>query len=277
MNTDRPEHREQGGGIPVVGILLSVALHLGLVALIITGPIWIRQAPVAPLHPVAVSLVAPEIVPASPADLSRTPPEKPVVIPEKKVRVARKKKALPVSRKRYEPRAVKPRKGERRVRKAEVERKILDGALKDLERRVEKDQNARIEDALSALREKVASVPATRETPGRAASAIPSGGSAFRVNQLQNIYLHQVADQVQRNWAFVAGPEASGLVTSVVFHLDVKGRIRDLWFTEHSGNGLLDESARKAILKAEPFPPHPEGLAQSVVIVALKFTPEGVL
>jgi colicin import membrane protein len=54
------------------------------------------------------------------------------------------------------------------------------------------------------------------------------------------------------------------------------GEIKDIFFTDRSGNSYLDESAYKAIVKSNPVDPHPEGISKPYVNVGLRFTPEGV-
>jgi colicin import membrane protein len=54
------------------------------------------------------------------------------------------------------------------------------------------------------------------------------------------------------------------------------GEITDIRFTERSGNAYLDESAYRAIVKANPVSPHPTGIRTPYVTVGVRFTPEGI-
>jgi colicin import membrane protein len=63
---------------------------------------------------------------------------------------------------------------------------------------------------------------------------------------------------------------------SLVFRVLPSGEVTDIRFTERSGNSYLDESAYKAIVKAGPVSPHPEGVRALYVTVALRFTPQGI-
>jgi len=54
------------------------------------------------------------------------------------------------------------------------------------------------------------------------------------------------------------------------------GEITDIRFTERSNNAYLDESAYRAILKSNPAPPHPPSVREPFVVVAIRFTPEGI-
>jgi colicin import membrane protein len=66
-------------------------------------------------------------------------------------------------------------------------------------------------------------------------------------------------------------------VAEVAFTVLPNGQIQDIWFDRPSGNRYLDESARRAILKSNPLPPHPKDLGRPYVTVGLRFTPQGVM
>ena len=96
--------------------------------------------------------------------------------------------------------------------------------------------------------------------------------------ELTDIYKIEVAFQVERHWAFseqLAG-DGRALQASLVFRVLPSGEVTDIRFTERSGNSYLDESAHKAIVKASPVSPHPEGVRTLYVTVALRFTPQGI-
>ncbi|MBW2592274.1 MAG: TonB C-terminal domain-containing protein, partial [Deltaproteobacteria bacterium] len=63
---------------------------------------------------------------------------------------------------------------------------------------------------------------------------------------------------------------------SLVFKIMPDGEIRDIFFTDRSGNNYLDESAYNAIQKSNPVKGHPEGTRRSSVEMGLEFTPEGI-
>jgi colicin import membrane protein len=54
------------------------------------------------------------------------------------------------------------------------------------------------------------------------------------------------------------------------------GKIVDIFFTDHSGNAYLDDSAYKAIVKTSPVKPFPAALSRAYIEMGLRFTPEGV-
>jgi colicin import membrane protein len=54
------------------------------------------------------------------------------------------------------------------------------------------------------------------------------------------------------------------------------GEIKDLFFTDRSGNKHFDESAYRAVMKSNPVAPHPRGISEPFVQMGLRFTPEGI-
>jgi colicin import membrane protein len=97
--------------------------------------------------------------------------------------------------------------------------------------------------------------------------------------ELIDLYRLEIAFQIQKNWAFneqLAGGDHS-LVAAIVFKVMPDGEIRDIFFTDRSGNTYLDESAYKAIVKSNPVDRHPNGLVHHpYVVMAIRFTPQGI-
>ncbi|MGD9212298.1 MAG: cell envelope integrity protein TolA [Desulfobacteraceae bacterium] len=104
------------------------------------------------------------------------------------------------------------------------------------------------------------------------------GGVAERRRRvLIDRYRIEIAELVRENWAFpeqLAG-DIQDLSVSLVFFVLPDGKIKDIIYTDRSGNDYLDSSAYKAIQKTK-LPPHPDGLIEMAVDVGLRFTPEGV-
>ena len=119
----------------------------------------------------------------------------------------------------------------------------------------------------------------TRVDPaGQTTAAGGSGSKGKQISDLIDIYRVEIAYQVQKNWAFseqLAGKDIK-LQASLVFKVMPDGQIRDLFFTDRSGNRFLDDSAYNAIIKSNPVSPHPEGIVKPFIHVGLRFTPEGV-
>jgi colicin import membrane protein len=145
-----------------------------------------------------------------------------------------------------------------------------------------------LKSALERLKKEVGRAEASKlETAGKSAgpSAGKAGGKSGTFNEngrktaeLIDLYRLEIAFQIQKNWAFneqLAGGDHS-LVAAIVFKVMPDGEIRDVFFTDRSGNTYLDESAYKAIMKSNPVDSHPGGLVQPYVVMAIRFTPQGI-
>ena len=163
--------------------------------------------------------------------------------------------------------------------------KVKKSALKDIEKKVEKTSSERITSALDRLKTRVEEQEdvkhlETEDAPAQSATGIGSEGTGQggRVGELIDIYRVEIAYQIQKNWAFpeqLAGGR-NDLQTLLVFKVMPNGEIRDLFFTDRSGNTHLDESAFRAIMKTNPVDPHPSGIIRPYVQMGLRFTPEGI-
>ena len=163
--------------------------------------------------------------------------------------------------------------------------KVKKSALKDIEKKVEKTSSERITSALDRLKEKVEEQEVEKRLETEDASAQPAAGAGSegtgqggRVGELIDIYRVEIAYQIQKHWAFpeqLAGGRKD-LQTLMVFKVMPNGEIRDLFFTDRSGNTHFDESAFRAVMKSNPVDPHPAGIIRPYVQMGLRFTPEGV-
>ena len=165
--------------------------------------------------------------------------------------------------------------------------KVLQSAIEKIEKEVETSRPDPLAAAFERLRQQVGKSPegpagqksggAGTPTPGKNKIGL-SGEGGKEVSELKDIYRVEIAYRVQKNWAFsdqLAGANKN-IRASLVFKVMPNGEIRDIFFTDRSGNGYLDESAYKAIVKSNPVDPHPPGLRAAYVEVGLRFGPEGL-
>jgi len=165
--------------------------------------------------------------------------------------------------------------------------KVVRSAIKEIEQKVETTRPDPLAEAFDRLKNKVEkdealnkeNTVARGDPSGQTTAAEGSSGlKGKQLSDLITIYRVEIAYQVQKNWAFseqLAGKDRK-LQASLVFKVMPDGQIRDLFFTDRSGNSFLDDSAYKAIIKSNPVAPHPEGLLKPFIHVGLRFTPEGV-
>jgi len=205
--------------------------------------------------------------------VSKTPKSKDQLapVPSKTVSVSRKK---PSAKKSLKKRTFKPS-------------KVVENAISRIEKTVEEESPPPLKEALDRLRKEVGKTDErdrlkkkTGEGDVKGVPGIPGGNnvSGKKVLELIDIYRVEIAYKVQKNWAFsgqLAG-DSGDLQASLVFKVMPSGEIKEIFFTDRSGNRYLDESAYKAIVKSNPVDPHPAGISKSFINVGLRFTPEGV-
>lgn len=166
---------------------------------------------------------------------------------------------------------------------------VVKRAIDRIEKQVEDSKTDPLQEAFSRLKETVAKqTPRKTDKPAQPAGGsgqpggvgLPGGSGAAggRAVEIIDIYRVEIALQIQQNWAFsdqLAGSAAEAQA-SLVFKVMPSGEIRDVFFTDRSGNRYLDESAYRAVMKTNPVKPHPQGIVVPFVQVGLRFTPEGI-
>ena len=251
------------------------SINVSLVSL--PGPPGAAPAPAAKAEAKAVVTPKPVLKKTAKVPVIKAPPSQPPVVaaePQKTVSLA------PVKRNWKAKKSLKKKTLDRR--------KLIDQAVSGVQKKVEKSQSDSVNHAIEALKKKVAQTeakPSQTDQGVRAANAAAgagmSGGTGSggrRALELLDIYKIEVAFQVERQWAFseqLAG-DGQALQSLLVFRVLPSGEVTDIRFTERSGNSYLDESAYKAVVKASPVSPHPEGVRELYVTVALRFTPQGI-
>jgi colicin import membrane protein len=164
-------------------------------------------------------------------------------------------------------------------------KKVVKRAIKKIEKDVAKRSTDTKSKALERLRQQVkkdegsrAAVPATGGVATKSEGTGKKGATGRRRAELIDMYRVEIAYRVQEQWAYseqLAG-SADRIKASIVFKVLPSGEIIDIFFVDRSGNAFLDDSAYKAIVKANPVDPHPKGIIEPYVMVGLNFTPEGV-
>ena len=257
---------------------VSLICHVVLFSVLIYAQTYRPKQRPAP-EVMNVSLVSmPEyVVPSQPAKAATvsspsSKPAEPAAV-KKKTAVLKKKT----------PKAVKKKTSlkKKTFRSEEVKK----STLKKLEKKVETSASDRISKAIDQLKAKVGSAKPDKPTPPKASrkavTGTPGGTgqvSGGKLAEIIDIYRVEIAYQVQRNWAFPdqLADGRSDLQTLLVFKVMPNGEIKDLFFTDRSGNSHFDESAFRAVMKANPVDPHPKSVSRPYVQMGLRFTPEGI-
>jgi TonB family protein len=254
------------------GVLVSLGLHVLLVAALVLWPGWhaSRRITFAPVY--SVRLVGPPRLPApaapkpKPAVRVKPKPKSPARPAPRPKPAASKKEAIGLKKKK----AAKPK---RRVR-AKPTPKVddsaeLDKRIRRLQRKVAAERA--LERAISRIQSRVASRNNT--LPGAFASA---GGG--QLSMRFQVYYTQLWEKIRRHWVV---PEAlvqntRGLMAVIVMRIRKDGSLAKVWLEQSSGNPRFDTSALRAVERAAPFPPLPAGLRQPVHEVGVRFRIEDI-
>jgi len=267
----------------VIPFMISGLFHLVALALMLYSPALApRQAAMPPaIHVRMVALPEAVVKSAPPTAIRKTAPvRKRTSTPVRKAPPPDAVSLAPANKAVEKPPTVKEKTSlKRKTFKTE---KVVAQAIERLEKDVDESRPDQIDAAIERLQEQVKEQPEPEPDSQEAVRQLNVDGAAreqdAKALELIDIYRVEIAFIVQKNWAFsdsLAG-EAKDLVTEIAFDVMPDGTISDVWYDKRSGNGYLDESARRAIIKSVPFPPHPAGVIRPAVTVGLRFTPQGV-
>lgn len=149
------------------------------------------------------------------------------------------------------------------------ESKGLDSAIEKI--RSEKESR-QVESAIEGIRKKV-----TISSKGAVESHEPSsrGASTDVMTIKHKIYYNLIWKRIRSVWvlpdAALAGQK--NLEAIIGIRISPNGQIEDIQFEKKSGNPIFDESALRAIQKANPLPPLPPGFEGERFDVGVRFTP----
>ncbi|CCK79515.1 cell envelope integrity protein TolA [Desulfobacula toluolica] len=184
-----------------------------------------------------------------------------------------KKENKPVEKKPVEKKPVEKKPVEKKKAKKEIDpEKVLESARKQLEKKVEDQSQAKLEQALSRIQKKVQEQGKANEDQGKGAYA----GYGKKGYEPIELYKMVLGSRIEQNWVFneTLARMNQGLEVRILIKVLKSGEIRDIIYETRSGNRYLDESAKKAIKKANPLPQLPGGRHSYDVIVI--FTPRGL-
>jgi TonB family protein len=103
----------------------------------------------------------------------------------------------------------------------------------------------------------------------------PFGGSSALESKL-NDYYSMIWAKIKKEWILPGGlPKGkSDLETIIVVVIERDGKVQKSWFEKKSGNALYDQTAMRAIKKAEPLPPIPKEFSDDIFEIGIRFYPD---
>jgi TonB family protein len=141
--------------------------------------------------------------------------------------------------------------------------KVTETAIERIKKELPQSRERQIVAAIDKLKEQVAIQEGVVQGAAGKAESL----------QLMDIYHAEIWHHIQKQWAF-SNQLAQGktnLEATIVAKIMKTGEIRDLWFEERSGNDFFDDSVLRAMKKASPLPPLPEGYSNPYYDVGFRF------
>ncbi|RMF83720.1 MAG: TonB C-terminal domain-containing protein [Nitrospinota bacterium] len=119
-------------------------------------------------------------------------------------------------------------------------------------------------------------LPASGSSPGRRPSGegeVKRGGIALGTTNFPFAYYLQLIEQkIGRQWQPPRNIRSSGKKVVIAFQIQRDGHIQAPVVEESSGNTLLDQTALRAVIDADPFPPLPLEFGEDYLQVHFAFT-----
>jgi len=266
--------------------LVSLFLHLAAVSAVFFipnlasqrtyySPVYsVRLVNVQPAAPAAAAKGEPKkedlpSVPAPSVEKSK-PKEKPISLAAKpKEDVSKVDEAIDRIRKRREEKKVDT--AISRIRQRQEE-KSVDTAIDRIRGEREAKQ---IDSAIERIRKQVTIGSAGAIETGEAGTG---GASSGFMSIKHKMYYNLIWQRIRSAWVLPEGALGGkkDLETIIAIRIGKDGRIEDIQFEKKSGHPQLDESALRAIKKANPLPPLPPGFEGDKFDVGVRFTPSDI-
>lgn len=278
-----PHDRRMGGMF-----LLSLFLHLAAVSAVFFIP---NLAPQRTYYSPVYSVRLVNVQPAVPAAVAKGEPKKedlPAVPPPPAEKPKPKEKEKPISL------AAKPKDEASkvddaidRIRKRREEKKVDTAIDRIRQRQEEKNidtaidrirgerEAKQIDSAIERIRKRVTIGSAGAIETGEAGTG---GASSGFMSIKHKMYYNLLWQRIRSAWVLPEGALGGkkDLETIIAIRIAKDGRIEDIQFEKKSGNPQLDESALRAIKKANPLPPLPPGFEGDKFDVGVRFTPSDI-
>ncbi|MBN2223118.1 MAG: TonB family protein [Deltaproteobacteria bacterium] len=172
----------------------------------------------------------------------------------------------------------------------------LNSAIEKIRKKIEAEEAAKKKQAdekrLAEKPKEPVAPPQPKQPPptpaggtGNPAPGKPGGGNPYGYDNVFNAggrghgvpdpdlsaYYNEIWKRIRSLWAIPEGLNSSSLSTVYSIRISRDGRIVDVWKESGSGNGMFDDSAFRAIKKADPLPPIPDKYTDTTIDVGIRF------
>jgi TonB family protein len=113
--------------------------------------------------------------------------------------------------------------------------------------------------------------PAQTSAVGPSVTDAPTGGNDVPSNIMFRAYHDRIWAKIRSSWVPQGVTSEISLIAVVGIRIAVDGEIEQFWIEERSGNDYYDQSAIRAIRKANPLPPLPDDMNDEPLDVGINF------
>lgn len=240
----------------------SLLVHIALVVFFNLNP-W---PTIIKVRPTAYTVTLMPVSISEP-DIPKPPP--PPALREEKIKPVERIKPI----EKIKP-VEKPKKDDivEKVKKKDKDKEINKEALDRLQKVLEE---TRRKIAIDEIQKKVARREPVQEKLPIISPPKISSDLEFK---LEEYYSKMVESKIKEEWTIpenlLKDKEWVDLEAIIVIIIERNGKIQKWWFEKKSGNGFYDQSAIRAIKKAEPLPPIPKELNKEMLEFGIRFRPE---
>ena len=148
------------------------------------------------------------------------------------------------------------------ARREKTSDRLIEEAIFKIKRRVKRKEIDRIERAISRIKRKI------KVGKDRRSEAQIIEGFTLRLYKLE------IENKIKNNWIYPAALvnlKKKDLEAIVILKVKKDGKIIKFWFKKKSNDIIFDNSVIKAIERANPLPPFPEGYKKSYEEIEINF------
>ena len=114
--------------------------------------------------------------------------------------------------------------------------------------------------------------PAEADVDAPSVTSTPTGGNDAPSNIRNRAYHDRIWAKIRSKWLLPEGVTSSAsLITVVGIRIAASGEIEQFWIEKRSGNDYYDQSALRAIRKANPLPSLPDDISETSLEVGINF------
>jgi colicin import membrane protein len=204
------------------------------------------------------------------------PSPPPVVKEEKPKPVVKEEKPKPIEK----PKIEKPKKEDivekvKKPQKEKVELKHLQEALEEIRKKAAIDEIRERVARREKLEERIAPLaPPAPIVSSSKASVRKESSKESRLNEYYSLIWSKIKEEWTIPENLLREKEMVDIETVIVIIIGRDGKIQKSWFEKKSGYAIYDQSAMRALVKAEPFPPIPKELNEKTLEIGIRFFPD---